>query len=201
MERNKYLKFAVINGTHESIDKDSYAPADVMNALRQLGWAIPPGEQDAHELFHVLLTSLDEETPKINRTVSQQSIKNVTHKMLNFLIFQAGCLSDAIGLDNLEWTDPPPDEEDNAVIDPSASILSLNDLASSISSEDGMLSRPRTLRWGGRLTRKHRWISRSCRSLKFSLAGPPPLPVSHPFCGTLTSQLKCTECGFKSPVR
>lgn len=41
-----------------------------MNALRKLGWAIPPGEQDAHELFHVLLTSLDEETPKINRVVS-----------------------------------------------------------------------------------------------------------------------------------
>lgn len=68
-------------------------------------------------------------------------------------------------------------------------------------SEDGTLTRPRTLRWGGRLTRKHRWISRSCRSLKFTLSGPPPLPVNHPFCGTLTSQLKCTECGYKSPVR
>lgn len=64
-----YLYISVINGTHLSIDQDSYAPAEVMNALRKLGWAIPPGEQDAHELFHVLLTSLDEETPKINRQV------------------------------------------------------------------------------------------------------------------------------------
>lgn len=64
------LIFLVINGTHVSIGQGPYAPADVMNALRRLGWAIPPGEQDAHELFHVLLTSLDEESPKLARLVS-----------------------------------------------------------------------------------------------------------------------------------
>lgn len=59
----------VINGTHVSIERGPYAPGDVMVALKRLGWAIPPGEQDAHELFHVLLTSLDEETPKLARMV------------------------------------------------------------------------------------------------------------------------------------
>lgn len=59
----------VINGTHVSIERGPYAPADVMVALKRIGWAIPPGEQDAHELFHVLLTSLDEETPKLARMV------------------------------------------------------------------------------------------------------------------------------------
>lgn len=81
-------------------------------------------------------------------------------------------------------------------IDGSASVLSLSDLATSITSEDGHIGRPKTLKWRSGLNRRHRWISRSCRSLRLS-GPPPPQIISHPFCGTLTSQLKCTECGYK----
>lgn len=67
----------------------------------------------------------------------------------------------------------------------SGSVLSLNEL-----------SRPMSLSWQScGIGKRYRWISRSCKSLQ--IAGPPPQPVSHPFSGTLTSQLRCTECGYK----
>lgn len=59
--------------------------------------------------------------------------------------------------------------------------------------------RPRSLRWRGGLQRRHRWLSQSCRGL--GLSGPASLLAEHPFSGTLATQLKCTECGYKAPVR
>lgn len=64
------------------------------------------------------------------------------------------------------------------------SVMSLNELC-----------RPSSLSWRGGAIRRNRWISRSCRAINMS--GPPSQPVTHPFTGTLTSQLRCTECGFK----
>lgn len=65
----------MINGTHSSVrettrDSGVFAPAAVMAALRRLGWAIPAGEQDAHELLHVILSSLTEESSKKTNIVS-----------------------------------------------------------------------------------------------------------------------------------
>lgn len=56
----------MVNGTNKSV-QESYAPAAVINALKRLGWVIPAGEQDAHELLNVILTTLDEETQKMGR--------------------------------------------------------------------------------------------------------------------------------------
>lgn len=61
------------------------------------------------------------------------------------------------------------------------------------------IMRPRSLRWRGGLQRRHRWLSQSCRGL--GLSGPASLLAEHPFSGTLATQLKCTECGYKAPVR
>ncbi|KRT81899.1 Peptidase [Oryctes borbonicus] len=82
------------------------------------------------------------------------------------------------------------DEQDNENIDynPSGSVMSLNDLGKSIMFD-----------YRGGNVRRYRWISRSCKSLL--IASPLTQLVSHPFSGTLTSQLRCTECGFKSSVR
>lgn len=148
----------MINGTNKSV-QETYAPAAVINALKRLGWVIPTGEQDAHELLNVLLTTLEEETQKTTRKI--------------------GCLSDALGLNEIASPD-----SDSMDYDPTGSIMSLNDL-----------SRPSSLSWYGGTSRRCRWISRSCRSLQ--MAGPPPQPLSHPFSGTLTSQLRCTECGHR----
>lgn len=156
---------SVVNGTNKSV-QDSFAPAAVINALKRLGWVIPPGEQDAHELLNVILTTLDEETQKMSR--------------------KAGCLSDALGMNDIEDDD---DGDNESEFNSMGSVMSLNELCRST----GALS----FRSTG--IRRHRWISRSCRALQMS--GPPPQPAGHPFTGTLTSQLRCTECGYKSAVR
>lgn len=51
----------VINGTHTSLRGDPYSPGAVLRALNALGWVIPQEEHDAHELFHVMLSTLEEE--------------------------------------------------------------------------------------------------------------------------------------------
>lgn len=67
---------AVINGTHPTLRSDPYSPGAVLRALHNLGWVIPPDEHDAHELLHVLLSSLEEEAIRPKKI---------------------GCLSDALG--------------------------------------------------------------------------------------------------------
>ncbi|XP_030379063.1 ubiquitin carboxyl-terminal hydrolase 30 homolog [Scaptodrosophila lebanonensis] len=52
----------VVNGTHATLRGDPHSPGAVLRALNSLGWVIPQEEHDAHELFHVLLSSLEEES-------------------------------------------------------------------------------------------------------------------------------------------
>ncbi|XP_034489514.1 ubiquitin carboxyl-terminal hydrolase 30 homolog [Drosophila innubila] len=65
----------VVNGTHATLRGDPHSPGAVLRALNTLGWVIPQEEHDAHELFHVLLSSLEEEATRPQ---------------------QMGCLSDAL---------------------------------------------------------------------------------------------------------
>ncbi|KAI8034039.1 ubiquitin carboxyl-terminal hydrolase 30 homolog [Drosophila gunungcola] len=71
----------VVNGTHATLRGDPHSPGAVLRALNALGWVIPQEEHDAHELFHVLLSSLEEEA------IRPQPL---------------GCLSDALPTDNDE---------------------------------------------------------------------------------------------------
>ncbi|XP_016968010.1 ubiquitin carboxyl-terminal hydrolase 30 homolog [Drosophila biarmipes] len=71
----------VVNGTHATLRGDPHSPGAVLRALNALGWVIPQEEHDAHELFHVLLSSLEEEAIR-------------PHPL--------GCLSDALPTDNDE---------------------------------------------------------------------------------------------------
>uniref|UniRef100_T1H1E8 ubiquitinyl hydrolase 1 n=1 Tax=Megaselia scalaris TaxID=36166 RepID=T1H1E8_MEGSC len=54
----------VVNGTHPTLRADPYSPGAIIRALSNLGWVIPPDEHDAHELFGVILSSLEEEVSK-----------------------------------------------------------------------------------------------------------------------------------------
>lgn len=60
---------AVVNGTHESARGTPVCPLGVLQALRAAGWVIPADQQDAHELLHVLLSCVEEETIAIARKV------------------------------------------------------------------------------------------------------------------------------------
>ncbi|XP_037726313.1 ubiquitin carboxyl-terminal hydrolase 30 homolog [Drosophila subpulchrella] len=71
----------VVNGTHATLRGDPHSPGAVLRALNALGWVIPQEEHDAHELFHVLLSSLEEEAIRPH---------------------PVGCLSDALPTDNDE---------------------------------------------------------------------------------------------------
>lgn len=54
------IMLAVLNGKEGS--EDPYTPSKLIQSLHGQGWVISPGEQDAHELFHVIVTTLEEET-------------------------------------------------------------------------------------------------------------------------------------------
>jgi len=56
---------------NESVEfSDEYCPSDVMQALQTNGWVISPDEQDAHEMFHVLMETLSEEAVPCSRNLS-----------------------------------------------------------------------------------------------------------------------------------
>lgn len=75
-----------VNGTHPTIRTDPSNPAPVIRALNALGWVIPEGENDPHELLHVILTSVEEEASKPKKL---------------------GCLSDALGDANITAINQP----------------------------------------------------------------------------------------------
>ncbi|XP_078337567.1 ubiquitin carboxyl-terminal hydrolase 30-like isoform X3 [Crassostrea virginica] len=51
----------VLNNETECFD-DVYNPEDVFKTLDSIGWRIYPDQQDAHEMFHVLTQTINEET-------------------------------------------------------------------------------------------------------------------------------------------
>lgn len=60
----------VLSSEPNSSTVDSYSPEGVIHALGRNGWTILPGEQDAHELFHHLIFTIEEEASKNNCRVS-----------------------------------------------------------------------------------------------------------------------------------
>lgn len=98
----------MINGTHPTLRADPYSPGAVLRALNALGWVIPPDEHDAHELLHVMLSSLEEEAirpKKVSVCVNPMQCNSIKP----FHAKQIGCLSDALGdIMNVDRLLPPP---------------------------------------------------------------------------------------------
>lgn len=61
----------------EEIPTDVYSPGAIIGALRERRWVIFPEEQDAHELFSVLTSTLDEESLKFPCTLSLFDLKTL----------------------------------------------------------------------------------------------------------------------------
>lgn len=67
-----FCLLTVLNN-HEDYMKDiddPYPPNEVIDALKHHGWTISPGEQDAHELFHLFILTLEEEAQRNDSSVS-----------------------------------------------------------------------------------------------------------------------------------
>jgi len=53
----------VLNNLSSTVVSDPYNPGRLVSSLRSHGWRINMEEQDAHEMLHVLMTTLEEEIP------------------------------------------------------------------------------------------------------------------------------------------
>ncbi|XP_075977562.1 ubiquitin specific protease 30 [Anticarsia gemmatalis] len=185
-----YTVIEVVNGTHESARGTPVCPLGVLQSLRAAGWVVPADQQDAHELLHVLLSCIEEETATMAR--------------------KPGCLSDALGLGGgRAWSalaspaSPPaaphPLRADSTPPTPSA--LSARPASAAPTDEPDLIEPEPTM--APRLTKG---VSRSLCHLSSVgrrwvtpvTARPPPAP---PFRGTLASRLQCTVCSHKSPIR
>ncbi|KPI95787.1 PREDICTED: ubiquitin carboxyl-terminal hydrolase 30 homolog [Papilio xuthus] len=172
-----YTVIEVVNGTHESARGTPVCPLGVLQSLRAAGWVIPADQQDAHELLHVLLSCIEEETTAMAR--------------------KPGCLSDALGLGagGRAWSALA------SPASPPAAPLSLRP-ASAAPPDEPDLADPEPTPEPAKLSRG---VSRSlCQlgtaSRRWAAAPARPAPAP-PTRGTLASRLQCTVCSTKSPVR
>ncbi|KAJ8731076.1 hypothetical protein PYW07_004240 [Mythimna separata] len=187
-----YTVIEVVNGTHESARGTPVCPLGVLQSLRAAGWVVPADQQDAHELLHVLLSCIEEETTSMSK--------------------KPGCLSDALGLGGgrawsaLASPASPPAAPHALRADstpPTPSGLHMARPASAAPTDEPDLVDPEPIQEAPRLTKG---VSRSLCHLSSvgrrwatpAAARPPPAP---PFRGTLASRLQCTVCSHKSPIR
>ncbi|KAG4073136.1 hypothetical protein HA402_002525 [Bradysia odoriphaga] len=220
----------VINGTHPTLRSDPYSPGAVIRALNNLGWVIPPEDQDCHELLHVLLTSLEEEAvrPKKIGCLSDAlgDVMNTPTSAMGPPRPSSAMLSDFLKSDYDESTslmrqarseahtpdsphsmctdDDQPDEQmlDQAIMSPmimpeyrKSRVRNLHTHQANGGHGDHMSSKRNSL---------------SCRSLERLSRGPgrvsvygekSQIQIPHPFRGAQSSQMICSNCGFKSVVR
>ncbi|XP_026313987.1 ubiquitin carboxyl-terminal hydrolase 30 homolog [Hyposmocoma kahamanoa] len=185
-----YTVIEVVNGTHESARGTPVCPLGVLQALRAAGWVVPADQQDAHELMHVLLSCIEEETTAMAR--------------------KPGCLSDALGLGGgRAWSalaspaSPPavPHPLRSDSTPPTPSSLALRPASAAPADEPDLVdpepAEPPRLTKGVSRSFCHlssvgrRWVPAAAARVA---------PVT-PFRGTLASRLQCTVCSTKSPVR
>ncbi|EZA53986.1 hypothetical protein DMN91_000307 [Ooceraea biroi] len=192
-----------INGFADDL-YGNVTPIEIISSIGSL-WNFGPGHQDAHELFHVILSALDAEIQPINRK---------------------GCLSDALppsptvkcdarGVGDVLRSASCNDiasAKNNTVAPKGFDKNCNNQMVTSTSSVSSMS--PSSCRPGMILARSSELLSRNVqsngdckspfRSWK-SLCSMPfvniPSVETHLFSGLITSQFQCSGCLWKSSVR
>ncbi|XP_045517680.1 ubiquitin carboxyl-terminal hydrolase 30 homolog [Pieris brassicae] len=175
-----YTVIEVVNGTHESARGTPVCPLGVLQALRAAGWVVPADQQDAHELLHVLLTCIEEETAAMAK--------------------KPGCLSDALGLGGGKaWSalaspaSPPSGSFGPRPARPASAAPATEPDSTD---PDEPETEPPPLRKG--VSRSFCQLSGLGRRWACAPSRPAPAP---PFNGTLASRTHCTVCSTKSPIR
>ncbi|XP_046966006.1 ubiquitin carboxyl-terminal hydrolase 30 homolog [Vanessa cardui] len=180
-----YTVIEVVNGTHESARGTPVCPLGVLQALRAAGWVVPADQQDAHELLHVLLSCIEEETTVMSR--------------------KPGCLSDALGLGGgRAWSALA------SPASPPAAPLSMRDDGMSRPARPASAAPPgepdlvdadetaSPLRLSKGVSRSFCHLSAVGRRWAAAPARPAPAPPTR---GTLAQRTHCAVCSTKSPVR
>lgn len=197
----------------------------MIRALTHLGWRIPQDEHDPHELLHVLLQSLEEETskpkPALGGLMDVLAVNDENSVNMPTPRPSSAMLSD--------FTNQEYNESSNFMRMVRSEVHTPDSPASSCTEDgdqslldDALASPPslvNNLVYGNRQSSKrsrmsngglHKKSSGSCRSLDRLNRGPGRvsvwsdmlnMPVAHPFRGGLSSQMICNDCGHKSVVR
>lgn len=156
----------------------------VLRALRCHGWVISAEEQDAHELFHALTSTLDDEIMQVRRQASSllnvswvdaDQLKEGAMSCFTFTNGQTGQIHQPMR-ESAASSQPfiQPLQEQSSPLSTSNSILKDRITTSIISKVSSNLTHSR------------------CLVTKSSLA-----TLESPFKGHLASQLQCSVCGFK----
>ncbi len=69
------LSNLVINNQHPTIEAHPYNTRQLIQSLEKHGWNLKSEEQDAHEFFNTLFTTIDEEINPKNKIVEGISIR------------------------------------------------------------------------------------------------------------------------------
>jgi ubiquitin carboxyl-terminal hydrolase 30 len=215
-----------VNGTHPTIRTDPSNPAPVIRALNSLGWVIPEGENDPHELLHVILTSLEEEAVKpkkigcLSDALGEANITAINQPLparpssAMLTDFDADYREGMMRLVRSEAQTPESNQstvDENEAIDHSILDESLQDSPPSIISMT--TGRPARSRNPSMSQSNGDAFKRGCgsyRSLDRLSRGPGRVSVwsekitkqiPPPFRGSISSQLQCSGCNYKSVVR
>ncbi len=70
--------FIVINNQHPTISADLFNTRQLIQSLEKHGWNLKSEEQDAHEFFNMLFTTIEEEINKKSKIVKGISIDEQT---------------------------------------------------------------------------------------------------------------------------
>lgn len=213
-----------INGTHLSIRTDPSNPAPVIRALNSLGWIIPEQDHDPHELFIVVLTSLEEEASKPKKigclsdalgdiTAIQQPLPaRPSSAMLTE--FDKDNYNESTSLLRFTRSEAQTPESNQSTVDENESIdHSMFDDDKSLQDSPPSIISTSTIRQRNNLVNGDAFNRRNCgsyRSLDRLSRGPGRVSVWNanltkqiaiPFKGSLSSQLTCAACNYKSVVR
>lgn len=215
-----------INGTHSTIRTDPSNPAPVIRALNNLGWVIPEQEHDPHELLHVILTSLEEEALKPKKigclsdalgditAINQPLPARPSSAMMSEFDKETYNESSLLRLVRSEAQTPESNQStvdenetiDHSLLDDDERDKSIQDSPPSIISAASVRQR-NNFGNGDAFNRRNHG---SYRSLDRLSRGPGRVSVWNanltkniaiPFKGSISSQLQCTACNYKSVVR
>ncbi|XP_029044695.1 ubiquitin carboxyl-terminal hydrolase 30 homolog [Osmia bicornis bicornis] len=197
--------FEKINGYADDLYGD-VTPIEIISSLGNL-WKFAPGHQDAHELFHIVLSALQAEIQPGSRKgclsdalPPSPTMVTDTKKFGDPLTFRSVSCNDIVSANKSPNIPNGFDRNcNNHVMSSTSSVLSIptyNKPGIILARSSEILSK--NIAVGENMESFKPWSS-LCAMPIFNA---PLISVEvHPFSGLLTSQLQCSSCKWKSAVR